>query len=102
MFSLLTVLSTIGAIIFVVWVQNNRKNPPKILNVYTQPGKWFYLKYLAFLTILKVRQIHSKIRQSTKRDGGSGLGQNTRETESELDQLKELSPHEKVCVYIYY
>lgn len=93
MFSLVLSVA-LGAVAFVFWIQSKRENPRKIFNVYTQPGKWYYLKYLFFLSILKVRQIRSKYFQNKK--GSGGLGQNVNETENELDQLKELSSHEKV------
>lgn len=93
MFSL--VLSVVlSAVAFLFWIQSNRENPKKIFNVYSQAGKWYYLKYLLFLTILKVRQIRSKYFQNKK--GNGGLGQDVNETERELEQVKELSSHEKV------
>lgn len=41
-----------------LYLQNKKKeNSAKILNVYSQPGKWYYLKYCAIYVVLWLRRL---------------------------------------------
>lgn len=53
----------IGSISFIsilVWAQNRKKELPKILGIYAQPGRWYYLKYSMFFVLLKTRRLFKK------------------------------------------
>lgn len=39
-----------------VFVQN-KKDPKKLFGVYSQPGKWYFIKYPLFLTLLVLRRL---------------------------------------------
>ncbi|XP_050301318.1 uncharacterized protein LOC126739604 [Anthonomus grandis grandis] len=40
----------------------NKKEPKKLFNVYTQPGKWYFLKYPAFLALLGITRLKYYLR----------------------------------------
>jgi len=35
----------------------NKRDPPPILGIYTRPGKWYYLKFLLFFSMLHFRKV---------------------------------------------
>lgn len=78
------------------YVQKKRKNPEKIFKVYSQPGKWYYLKYFLFLALLTLRKIKSKLHKSS-----SGLGVQMDKYEN-LERLQPLSSHEKAFDAVFF
>lgn len=90
---MLSILFTVVVIVAgALWIQSKKKDPEKILNIYSQPGKWYHLKYLIFLAILAVRRLRSNAKVSvTSENGNSSIT-----FEDELDKVKQLSEHEKV------
>lgn len=78
-------LSTAVFISTLVWAQNRKKDPPKIHEIYTQPGKWYYLKYVLFLLLLKLRQLLNKFNKS------GGLAKDL----ENIDKPQQLSDNEK-------
>lgn len=81
----------LGALTFLsvlIWGQNRKKEPPKILGIYSQPGKWYYLKYLVFVLLLKTRRLLNK------RGKGGGLGENLGDI-TKWDKPQPLSEDDK-------
>lgn len=37
--------------------QSRKKDPKRISHVYSQPGKWFYLKYVTMIFLLTLRRL---------------------------------------------
>lgn len=88
---MLTILVAFVAIIVVaVYLESKKKVPGKILGIYTQPGKWYLIKYVSFLTFLKLRQLKSRYLQNVRTEKIVGA------TVENLESLQPLSSHEKV------
>lgn len=87
---LFTILITI--ISSFLYVQHKRKEPEKILGVYSQSGKWYFLKYIFILTVLVLRKI--KITYFTSKNVKDD-GITTRNVEF-LESLQPLSNDENV------
>lgn len=87
----------LGTIIFVstlAWAQNRKKDAPKIVGIYSQPGKWYYLKYVAFRLLLKTRRYF-------RRAKGGGLGQGLGDI-AKWDQPQQLSEDEKAFDAVFF
>lgn len=81
----------VGTIVFIstlAWAQNRKKEAPKIVGIYSPPGKWYYLKYIAFLLLLKTRRFFKRAR-------GGGLGQGLGEDIGRWDKPQQLSDDDK-------
>lgn len=37
--------------------QSRKKDPKKFFDIYSQPGKWFYLKFMFMMSILTLRRL---------------------------------------------
>lgn len=91
---LLTAISC--ALIFVISFGifiSKRKEPEKLFGIYAQPGKWYHVKYVFFLTVLTIRKLKSKY---VAVDNGLGSGNKNID---ELETLQPLSSHEKVIIF---
>lgn len=87
----------VGAVILITtlaWAQNRKKEPPKIVGIYSQPGRWYYLKYLVFLLLLKSRRF-------VERAKGGGLAQDLRDIEK-YDRPQQLSDDEKAFDAVFF
>lgn len=74
-------------------------SPPKI-GVYSQPNKWYYLKYWTFFLLLKVRQRQNS-RRAKGETGDAGYGKRSRNSVEDMDRIQELpKEHPKVCICI--
>lgn len=83
---MLGIIFTVAAIIAgIIWIQSKKEDPVKLLGIYSQPGKWYYLKYYFILAVLKLRRLSAK----ALKKGHS---------EVEMERMKQLSEHEKVCL----
>lgn len=71
------------AIIFLstLFIQSKKPTPKKIFGVYSQPGKWYYLKFASFFLLLWTRRLKTKLKLIPV---------------EELERMKPLSDHEKV------
>lgn len=47
----------LGFIFFAIAYVVKTKEPPKILGIYAVPGKWYYLKYVAFAALYYFRKV---------------------------------------------
>lgn len=65
----------------------NKPDPPKINGIYSQPNKWYWLKYSAFRVILWLRK-----RQQNRDVAGknAGLGRKSRNSPEEMDRIQVL------------
>jgi hypothetical protein len=70
------------AIIFLstLYIQSKKPIPEKIFGVYSQPGKWYYLKFASFFLLLWTRRLKTKLKLIPV---------------EELERMKPLSDHEK-------
>lgn len=64
-----------------VFIQN-KKDPKKIFGVYSQPGKWYFLKYPVFLSLVVLRRLKYYI-----------VGKEALYDIKDLDQRQPLSDH---------
>ena len=78
-------ISLLFAILIKWWIKGD---PPKINGVYSQPNKWYWLKYAAFRLILWLRK-----RQQNRTVSGksAGLGRKSRNSPEEMDRIQVLS-----------
>lgn len=53
----LSILVTIILVGISLIHQSRKKDPKKIFDIYSQPGKWFYLKYMFMMSILTLRRL---------------------------------------------
>lgn len=71
-----------------VFVQN-KKDPKKLFGVYSQPGKWYFIKYPLFLTLLVLRRLKYYI------NGKDTLGK----VENMMEKRQPLSEHPLVSPF---
>ncbi|VEN36262.1 unnamed protein product [Callosobruchus maculatus] len=72
-------------------LRRKSKQPNKIFNVYSQPGKWFTLKYYVFLFMLMVRRFKYRF-----------LDKSQFFKPDQLDKLQPLSNHELACDAVFF
>lgn len=60
----------------------NKKEPKKLFGIYSQPGKWYFIKYPLILTLLVVRRLKFYM-----------LGKEGLLNVKELDKKQELADH---------
>lgn len=79
-----------------------RDHPP-IFGVYTQPGKWYTVKYWIFWCLFNLRKIQNKRRSQVSGSiEGAGYGMRSRSTVAEMDCVQELPQmHPKVDNYLH-
>lgn len=65
--------------------QSRKKDPNKIFDVYSQPGKWYCLKYVTIFTILTLRRLKYYFNKKV-----------FNESVKKLDTLQQLSQHKLV------
>lgn len=76
-------------------------SPPKI-GVYSQPNKWYYLKYWTFFLLLKVRQWQNS-RSAKGERGDAGFGKRSRNSVEDMDKIQELpKEHPKAVDAVYF
>ncbi|XP_019878954.1 uncharacterized protein LOC109606860 [Aethina tumida] len=51
----------VAIIVSALFYQSKRPNPEKIFGIYSQPGRWYYIKLAAFWTLLTLRRIKYKV-----------------------------------------
>lgn len=73
-----------------VFVQN-KKDPKKLFGVYSQPGKWYFIKYPLFLTLLVLRRLKYYIN-----------GKETGIKVENLEKRQPLSENPLVSLFITY
>ncbi|XP_013420120.1 uncharacterized protein LOC106180635 [Lingula anatina] len=73
-------------------------DPDPVCGVYVKPGKWFTLKYYAFLLLLKLRQ-----RRNAANAERAGYGVRSRNSAQEMDRAQSLPPsHPKAVDAVYF
>lgn len=87
----IAVILVVGASLF---AQHKRRDPKKLFGVYSQIGKWFYLKYAVFLVLITLRRLKNKYFPNRK----NGLDNKNEEF---LERLQPLSNHEKVYILTF-
>lgn len=81
-FTILVAILIIGVSVI---YQSRKKDPKKIFDVYSQPGKWFYLKYIFMLCVLTLRRLKYYLNE-----------EEFIEKTKQLDKLQTLSEHKLV------
>lgn len=81
-----------------------RKEPEPLLGIYSQPGKWFYLKkalFFIFLSLRKYRMNRMKNRGENAEIGDAGYGMKSRMTVEDMDCVQTLvdDPMAIDCMY---
>ncbi|XP_018336128.1 uncharacterized protein LOC108744721 [Agrilus planipennis] len=96
-------LTTIFIIVLVfVLIEKRKKKSDKILGVYSQPGQWYFLKYVTFLLVLTIRKMKTKITKRLGKRGSSGLGESAYSEIEDLEKLQQLSEHEKAFDAVFF
>nr|CAH7724748.1 unnamed protein product [Callosobruchus chinensis] len=88
---ILSISSALLAISLFSILRKKSKQPNKIFNVYSQPGRWFTLKYYVFLFVLIVRRLKY-----------SFLDKSHFLKPDQLDKLQPLSNHELACDAVFF
>lgn len=75
----------------------NLPNPPKRNGIYSQPNKWYFIKFMIFKFLLWLRK-----QQQHKEVSGenAGLGRKSRNSPEEMDKVQIL-PIEHPKVYFF-
>lgn len=78
-------------------------DPQKIAVVYSQPNKWYHLKYWAFYLLLKLRKLQSRqTNDSDKATKDAGYGKKSRKSIEDMDRIQELpEEHKKVSLPVW-
>ncbi|XP_015512951.2 uncharacterized protein LOC107219278 [Neodiprion lecontei] len=89
----------LAALLFAVFKYLKLENVEPIFGVYKQPGKWYYLKYLAFWCILNSRRVFGKLGSRLRQ---SGYGMKSRSTPEEMDKAQQLSSHTEAFDAVFF
>jgi hypothetical protein len=79
----------------------SRSDPPKINGIYSQPNKWYLMKFMIFKFLLWLR----KLEKNKKVTGeNAGMGRKSRNSPEDMDKVQLLpKEHPKVnnfCIYL--
>ena len=66
------------------------KDPPPIAGVYSQPGKWYHVKYWIFYIVMTRRKRRSENRTQAVTGKDAGYGLKSRISEKEMDCVQLL------------
>ncbi|KAF4525130.1 hypothetical protein B566_EDAN005072 [Ephemera danica] len=80
----------------------NFQQPIPILGIYTKPGKWYYLKFALFYSLLKFRKVMNSMRQNATSKGEAGYGIKSRSTLAAMDCAQPLSDDPKAIDAVYF
>lgn len=86
----IAIVIVINVVFVTIFLKNKKKPLAKIFGIYSQPGRWYYLKYLLMLTALTLRRFKDKYLINPETDIIR-----SRNIER-LESLQTLSNHEKV------
>lgn len=79
-------------------------DPQKIAVVYSQPNKWYHLKFWAFFLLLKLRKFQNRLKSegnTSTKDAGYGL--KSRKSIEDMDRIQELpEAHKKAVDAVYF
>jgi len=75
-------------VVFIVFVA--KKDPPPIFGVYSQPGKWYNVKYWIFYAMLMRRKRSSERQTEAVTGKDAGYGMKSRGSEKEMDCVQQL------------
>ncbi|XP_045197866.2 uncharacterized protein LOC123552343 [Mercenaria mercenaria] len=77
----------------------SRSDPPKLNGVYSQPNKWFWVKFMLFKVLLwlRKREQHKKVTGEN-----AGMGRKSRNSPEEMDRVQALpKEHPKAVDAVY-
>ncbi|XP_041987767.1 uncharacterized protein LOC121739387 [Aricia agestis] len=78
-----------------------KKNPKPLLGVYSQPGKWYYLKYVVFACIYYYRK-YSRKNSAAGADGSAGQGVKAIVNPADMDRPQPLSDDPKAFDAVFF
>ncbi|KAL4233769.1 hypothetical protein ACF0H5_008447 [Mactra antiquata] len=94
--AVVTVLTFLGVVRFLSY-----PNPPKINGIYSQPNKWYWLKFRVFKFLLWLRKRERERNEKVTGDN-AGLGRKSRNSPEEMDRAQTLpSEHPKAVDAVY-
>jgi len=67
-----------------------KNDPPPLSSVYSQPGKWYYIKYWIFYVIMTFRKRRSESRPEAMTGKDAGYGMKSRISQKEMDCVQHL------------
>ncbi|XP_066271081.1 uncharacterized protein [Branchiostoma lanceolatum] len=70
-------------------------SPPRRAAVYSQPGRWYLLKYWAFVSIITLRKWRSK-NTNSREIPAAGLGVKSKHSSADMEQVQKLQDHPKL------
>ncbi|XP_053606654.1 uncharacterized protein LOC128673079 [Plodia interpunctella] len=94
-------LCIIAVIIFLLIYIYVAKDPKPIFGVYSQPGKWYYLKYAVFALLYYYRKYSNKNRSAGK-GGRAGQGVKAITDPAHMDRPQPLSEHAKAFDAVFF
>ena len=59
------IILILGVILYILFNMYFFKPKPRVLGIYSQPGRYFWLKFCLFYGILFVRRMYQKVLRST-------------------------------------
>lgn len=78
-------LYVLACLLILIAYYSLRRDPEPLLGIYSQPGKWYWVKYSIFYALLFIRRLGLS--------RNAGYGKKARSTLDELDDVQPLSEH---------
>ncbi|KAK4021997.1 uncharacterized protein LOC116919103 [Daphnia magna] len=95
-----SVILTVGFIALVIrWIL--KPEPSPIFGIYSQPGKFYYLKFAAFYLLFTLRKWQSK-RARVDENLKAGYGMKSRVNIRDMESVQVLSDHPKAIDAVYF
>ncbi|XP_078455460.1 uncharacterized protein LOC144721590 [Lampetra planeri] len=95
---LLLLLGAASVLLVVWWLF--RDDPSKLFGVYSQPGKFYHIKYAFFYCLYTLRQWRNKREQNVI--GQAGYGRRSRNTPAQMECAQPLSNNPKAIDAVYF
>lgn len=92
----------------IVYLSPKGGGPVKFAGVYTQPGRYYWIKVVAFYLLMKIRKWKdardkSKLKDHTNMDTyDSGYGTKSKNSPEEMDKVQPLSTHYQAIDAVYF
>lgn len=96
------IVFTIGLVVFIRWAL--KPEPAPINHIYSEKGKWYYLKFAAFYLIITFRQWQNRRARNvgTNQTGEVGYGIKSKYNVATMECTQTLSDHPKAIDAVYF
>lgn len=85
---------------FLVW---SLRIPPPLMGVYTRPSKWYWVKFIAFYLLVKLRRWRGgRGEEADKAETTSGYGIKSKASVEDMECVQPLSTHPKAIDAVYF